>query len=65
MANIRRNNELTEAMQAIRDMAAALMRNQRPEGNPESQGLAEFRRNKPPQSREDMIQKRLNYGLKK
>ncbi|XP_027922885.1 uncharacterized protein LOC114180793 [Vigna unguiculata] len=49
MANIRRNNELTEAMQAIRDMAAALMRNQRPEGNPESQGLAEFRRNKPPQ----------------
>ena len=65
MANIRRNNELTKAMQAIRDMTAALMRNQRPEGNPESQGLAEFRRNKPPQSREDMIQKRLNYGLKK
>ena len=49
MENIRRNNELTEAMQAIRDMAAALMRNQRLEGNPESQGLAEFRRNKPPQ----------------
>jgi len=47
MANIRRNNELTIAMQAIRDMAAALMRNQRPEGNLESQGLAEFRRNKP------------------
>ena len=36
-------------MQAIRDMAAALKRNQRPEGNPESQGLAEFRRNKPSQ----------------
>jgi len=30
-------------------MAVTLMRNQRPEGNPESQGLAEFRRNKPPQ----------------
>jgi len=30
-------------------MVAALMRNQRPEGNPESQGLNEFRRNKPPQ----------------
>jgi len=37
MANIRRNNELTEAMQAIRDMAAALMRNQMPEENLESQ----------------------------
>ena len=49
MANIKRNNELTEAMQAIRDMVVALMRNQRPEGNPKSQGLAEFRRNKPPQ----------------
>jgi len=49
MANIRRNNKLIEAIQAIRDMAAALMRNQRPEGNPESQGLTEFRRNKPPQ----------------
>jgi len=33
MANIRRNNELTEAMQVIQDTAAALMRNQRPEGN--------------------------------
>jgi len=30
-------------------MAAALMRNRRPEGNPKSQGLAEFKRNKPPQ----------------
>jgi len=48
MANIRRNNGLTKAMQAIRDMAAALVRNQRLEGNPESQGLAEFMRNKPP-----------------
>ena len=49
MANIMRNNELTEAMQSIRDMVAAIMRNQRHEGNPESQGLAESRRNKPPQ----------------
>jgi len=49
MENNRRNHELTEAMQAIRDMAVALIRNQRPEGNPESQGLAEFRRNNPPQ----------------
>jgi len=47
MTNNRRNNELIEAMQVIRDMAAALIRNQRPKGNPESQGLAEFRRNKP------------------
>jgi len=30
-------------------MVVALIRNQRPEGNPESQGLAKFRRNKPPQ----------------
>jgi len=36
MANNRRNHELTEAMQAIRDMVAALIRNQRLEGNPES-----------------------------
>ena len=49
MANNMRNNELTEAMQAIRDMTAALVRNQRHEWTPESQGLAEFRRNKPPQ----------------
>jgi len=49
MANNRRNNELTKAMQAIRDMVAALIRNQRPGGNLESQGLAEFKRNKPPQ----------------
>jgi len=34
MANNRRNHELTEAMQTIRDMAAALIRNRRPEGNP-------------------------------
>jgi len=47
--NNRRNNELTGAMQAIRDMAATLVRNQRPEGNPESQNLVEFKRNKPPQ----------------
>jgi len=47
MANNRKNNELTEAMQAIRDMVVALIRNQRPKGNTESQGLAEFRRNKP------------------
>ena len=65
MANIRRNNELTEAMQAIRDMAAALMRNQRPEGNPESQDLAEFRRNKPHNFLEDTIQKKLSYGLRR
>jgi len=31
MANNMRNNELTEAMQAIRDMTAALVRNQRHE----------------------------------
>jgi len=39
----------TEAMQAIREMAVVLIRNQRLERNPESQGLAEFWRNKPPQ----------------
>jgi len=47
MANNRRNNELPEAMQVIKDMVAALLRNQRLEGTLESQGLAEFRRNKP------------------
>jgi len=30
-------------------MATTLLRNQSPEENHESQGLAEFRRNKPPQ----------------
>jgi len=44
-----RNHELTEAVQAIRDMAATLLRNQRQEETVESQGLEEFRRNKPPQ----------------
>jgi len=49
MANYRRNNELIEAVQAIRDMATTLLRNQRPKWTPESQGLTKFRRNKPPQ----------------
>ena len=44
-----RNHELTEAVQAIRDMAATLLRNQRQKETVESQGLEEFRRNKPPQ----------------
>jgi len=43
------NHELIEAVKAIRDMAAALLRNQRQEETTESQGLVEFRRNKPPQ----------------
>ena len=33
MTNNRRNNELTEAVQAIRDMATTLLTNQRSEGN--------------------------------
>ena len=44
-----KNHELTEAVQAIRDiMIAALLRNKRHEGTTESQDLVEFRRNKPP-----------------
>jgi len=35
-------------MQAIRDMAGALLRNPRHKGIIESQGLVEFRRNKSP-----------------
>nr|KYP73770.1 Transposon Ty3-I Gag-Pol polyprotein [Cajanus cajan] len=45
----RRNSKLTEAVKAIKDMATALLRTQRPEGMGESQGLVEFRRNKPSQ----------------
>jgi len=44
-----RNHELTKTVQAIIDMAATLLRNQRHEETTESQGLVEFRRNKPPQ----------------
>jgi len=44
MANNRRNSELIEVVQAIRDMVTTLLRNQRLEGTFESQGLAEFRR---------------------
>jgi len=40
---------LTKVLQAIRDMATTLLRNQRHEGTLESQGLAEFWRNKAPQ----------------
>jgi len=36
VANNRKNNELTEAVQVIRDMATTLLGNQRLEGNPES-----------------------------
>jgi len=43
------NHELTETVQAIRDMAATVLRNQRHEETTESQGLVEFKRNKPPQ----------------
>jgi len=43
------NHGLTEAVKAIRDMAAAHLRNQRHEETTESQDLVEFRRNKPPQ----------------
>jgi len=44
-----RNHELTEVVQAIKDMVAALLRNYKHEETNESQGLVEFRRNKPPQ----------------
>jgi len=43
-----RNHESTKAVQAIRDMIVALLRNQRHKGSTKSQGLVEFRRNKPP-----------------
>jgi len=64
MANNRRNNELTEAVQAIRDMATTLLRNQRPEGNLESQGLAEFRRNKPSQFFEEYDPEKVELLIK-
>jgi len=44
-----RNDELTEAVHAIRDMGTALLRNQRSDKTTESQGLVEFRRKEPPQ----------------
>ncbi|KAL2334875.1 hypothetical protein Fmac_016088 [Flemingia macrophylla] len=49
MANNRRNSELTEAMQAIGEMAAALLQQGLNHGTTETQGLIEFRRNKPTQ----------------
>jgi len=57
-----RNHELTEAVQAIRDMAAALLRNQKHEGTTESRGLVESRRNN---FLEDIIQRKSNYRLER
>jgi len=57
------NHELTEAVKAIRDMAAALLGNQRHEETTESQGLVEFRRNKPPQFSGAYNPKKVNYGF--
>jgi len=49
MANNKRNNQLTEIVQAIKDMVIALLINQILEGTIGSQCLDEFKRNKPAQ----------------
>jgi len=43
VANLKRDKELSEVVQAIREMVYALLRNQRHEGINESIGLAKFR----------------------
>jgi len=42
----------------------SLLRNQRLEGTPRSQGLAEFRRNKPPQSFRGYDPKKIELWIK-
>jgi len=49
VANNRRNDELIETIQAIRDMVIEVLRNQRLEEIVESQSLIEYTRNKAPQ----------------
>ena len=46
MENNKRNDELKEVIQTIKDMIVALLRNQRLEETTESQGLVKFSRNK-------------------
>jgi len=63
MANHKRNEELSKAVQAIRDMTIALLRNQGPEETNESHGVVEFRRNKPFQFFGGCtIMRKKNYG---
>ncbi|KAL2317628.1 hypothetical protein Fmac_031504 [Flemingia macrophylla] len=69
MANNRRNNELTEVVQAIREMAEALLQQGNNGGNGgnngghmETQGLIEFRRNKPSQFAGEYGLRKLNFG---